>query len=348
MMTIHESQPSAVRGKSQGTMLAMIQERYGEAESVLRLASIAIPEPGVDEVLVRVHAAGVDRGVWHLTAGLPYPVRLAGYGIRRPKHAVPGMDLAGTVESVGSAVTRFRVGDTVFGQGDGTFAQYSVAKAARLAPMPRGLSAIQAAATPISASTALQAVRDQAKVSAGENVLVIGASGGVGHFATQLAIASGATVTAICGTAKADFVASLGADHVLAHETTTIADAARISGRPFDSIIDTGGHASLHVLRNALTPNGRLVIVGSETGGRLLGGTDRQLRAMALSPFVGQKLGSFVSGVNAADLLALSEFLETGKLVPAVDRTFELDEASAALRYLLDGKARGKVVVTIP
>ena len=328
---------------SSGRMRAVVQDAYGEAD-VLRLAEIDRPGIGDDEVLVRVHAAGIDQGAWHLMAGLPYPVRLAGYGVRAPKTPVRGREVAGRVEAVGPAVTSFRAGDDVFGVAEGSFAEYAPAAAAKLAPKPASLGFQQAAALPISGVTALQAVREHGRVKAGDRVLVIGASGGVGSFAVQIAKAYGAEVTGVCSTAKVDLVRSLGADHVVDY---LLGDDLGAGERRYDVIVDTGGNRPLRVLRRALTPTGTLVLVGAETGGRWLGGVQRQLRAMLLSPFVGQRLGSFISSENAADLVALSELVESGAVTPVVDRTFPLAETSAAIRHLRAGRARGKVVVEV-
>jgi NADPH:quinone reductase-like Zn-dependent oxidoreductase len=335
---------SSVTGDRQ-TMTAVVQERYGAApEDVLRLAEIDRPAIGDNEVLVRVRAASVDRGTWHLMAGLPYPARLA-FGLRRPNFANPGRTFAGTVESVGSSVTGFRPGEDVFGipGGNGSFAQYVVAQPGKLARKPANLSFEQAAAVPISGLTALQAVRDQARVQAGQKVLVIGASGGVGSFAVQIAKAFGAHVTGVASTAKVDLVRALGADEVLDYTREDVADGQH----RYDVVLDIGGNRPLAQLRRALTPRGRLVIVGGETGGRLLDGFQRQLRAALLSPFVGQRLGFFVASEKADDLRALGELIEAGAVTPAVDRSYPLAETSAAIRHLLDGHARGKVVVTV-
>ncbi len=294
-------------------------------------------------MLVRVHAAGVDRGVWHVMAGLPYPIRLAGFGLRAPKNPVPGMDVAGVVEAVGSGVTRFQPGDEVFGVGTATFAEYARAPEAKLAPKPANLSFEQAAAVGISGTTALQALRDHAQVKAGQAVLIIGASGGVGTYAVQLAKVFGAEVTAVCSTAKVEMVRSLGADHVLDYTREDFATR----GLRYDVILDIGGNASLARLRQALTPEGTLVIAGGETSGRWLGGTDRQLRALVLSRFIGQTLKTFVAKENHEDLLVLKELIEAGKLTPQIDRSFPLAEAPQAIDYLIAGRARGKVVITV-
>jgi NADPH:quinone reductase-like Zn-dependent oxidoreductase len=325
-------------------MTAIVQDRYCSApEDLFRVAQLHRPTIADDEVLVRVRAASVDRGTWHIMSGLPYPIRLAGFGLRRPKYANPGRNLAGTIEAVGADVTGFAPGDEVFGMATSTFAEFATAHPAKLARKPANLSFDQAAAVPVSWVTALQAVRDHGKVEAGEKVLIIGASGGVGSFAVQLAKAFGAEVTGAASTAKVDMVRALGADHVLDYSREDFADG----GPCFDVILDLGGNAPLSQLRRALTPHGRLVIVGGETDGRLLGGSDRQIRAKLLSPFIRQQLGTFIASENAADLTALSELIEAGRLAPAIDRTYPLAEAAAAIRHLLDGQAHGKLVVSV-
>ncbi len=325
------------------TMKAIVQDEYGEAGDVLRLEKVDKPEIGDDEVSVRVQAAGVDRGVWHLMAGLPYPVRVAGYGLRAPKTGVRGREVAGRVEAVGKDVTTLQPGDEVFGIADGSFAEYACAREDQLAPRPEGLTVEQAASVPVSATTALQALRDHGRVQPGQKVLIIGASGGVGTFAVQIAKALGAQVTGVCSTTKVDLVRSIGADHVIDYTRDDITD----QGQRYDVILDTGGNRSLSQLRRALTPRGTLVIVGGETGGRWLGGADRQLRALMLSPFVGQKLGTFIASENKEDLLVLKELIESGQVTPAIDRTYPLSEVPAAIRYMQEGHARGKVVITV-
>jgi NADPH:quinone reductase-like Zn-dependent oxidoreductase len=337
--------PAAPRATADGpTMTAVVQDRYGsDPHDALRLAEIDKPTVAADQVLVRVRAASVDRGTWHIMAGLPYPIRLAGFGLRRPKYANPGRNLAGTVEAIGAGVTTFAPGDEVFGTATGTFAEYAVAEPGQLASKPANLTFDQAAAVPVSGSTALQAVRDHAHVQAGDKVLILGASGGVGSFAVQIAKAFGAEVTGVAGPAQQDMVRSLGADHVLDHTREDFADG----GPRFDVILDIGGNSGLTRLRRALTPRGRLVIVGGETDGRLLGGSGRQIRATLLSPFVSQTLGTFIATENAGDLTALSELIETGTVTPAIDRTYPLAETATAIRHLMDGQARGKLVVSL-
>jgi NADPH:quinone reductase-like Zn-dependent oxidoreductase len=325
-------------------MQSVVQDRYGSApEGVLRMAEIDRPTVGDDEVLVRVHAASVDRGTWHIMAGLPYPIRLAGFGLRRPKYANPGRNLAGTVEAVGGGATGFRPGDEVFGMATSTFAQYAAARADKLAVKPANLTFEEAAAVPVSGCTALQAVRDHGRVQAGDRVLIVGASGGVGTFAVQIAKAFGAVVTGVCSTSKVDLVHALGADHVIDYSRADFADA----GQRYDAILDTGGNAPLSSLRRALAPRGRLVIVGGETTGRLLGGSGRQIRAQLLSPFLSQDLGTFIASEKAADLLVLRRLIEAGHVAPVIDRSYPLADAAAAIRHLLSGRTRGKVVVSV-
>nr|WP_079102250.1 NAD(P)-dependent alcohol dehydrogenase [Streptomyces sp. TP-A0356] len=325
-------------------MTSIVQDRYGSApEDVLRLTEIVTPAIARDEVLVKVHAASVDRGTWHLMAGLPYPIRLAGFGLRRPKNPNPGRSLAGTVEAVGADATGVKPGDEVFGICDSAFAEYACVRTDKLSLKPANLSFGQAAAVPISGLTALQAVRDHGQVRSGQRVLIVGASGGVGSFAVQIAKAYGAEVAAVCSTSKIDMVRAIGADHVIDYALTDFANGRN----RYDVILDIGGNRRLSDLRRALTPRGRLVIVGGETDGRWLGGVDRQLRAHLLSPFIGQKLGTFISSENAEDLAAVRELIESGKVAPVIDRTYPLSEVAAAIRYMLDGRTSGKLVITI-
>ncbi len=323
-------------------MKAIIHETYGSAD-VLQLKDVDRPEIADDEVLVRVRAAGVDRGTWHVMTGLPYPIRLAGYGLRAPKNPVLGMDLAGVVEAVGSGVSRFGPGDEVFGMGKGSYAEYAAALEGKLAPKPANLNFEQAAVIAASGLPALQGLRDHGKLRAGQSVLITGASGGVGTYAVQLAKAFGAQVSAVCSTAKVDMVRSIGADRVIDY---THEDFAQDEQR-YDLILDLGGNASLSRLRRALAPQGTLVIGGGETGGRWLGGTDRQIRAILLSRFVSQKLGTFISRENHEDMIVLKELIEAGKVTPVVDRSYPLSEVPEAIRYLEQGKAKGKVVIAV-
>jgi NADPH:quinone reductase-like Zn-dependent oxidoreductase len=321
---------------------AIVRETYGSPE-VLELRDIDIPEYADEEVLVHVHAAGVGRDVWHIMTGLPYPIRLAGYGFRAPKNPVIGSDMAGVVEAVGKNVTRFQPGDEVFGIGKGSYAEYVCAREDKLAPKPTNLTFEQAAVVAIMGSTALQALRDHGKVRPGQEVLLIGASGGVGTYAVQIAKAFGANVTGVCSTTKVEMVRSIGADHVIDYTREDFAEG----DQRYDLILDIGGNSTLSRLRRALASRGTLVIVGGEGGGRWLGGTDRQLRAMLLSPFVGQKLGTFVNKENHEDMLVLKELIESGKITPVIDRTYPLSEVPEAIRYLEGGHARGKVVISV-
>ena len=324
-------------------MKAIVQDTYGQADEVLRLEEIGRPEIDADEVRVRVHAAGVDRGVWHLMAGLPYPVRLAGYGVRAPKNRVRGTDVAGVVEAVGVDVTSVAPGDEVFGFAQGSFADFAIAPADKLAPKPKNLSFVQAAAVPVSAVTALQAVRDHGKIQAGQQVLILGASGGVGSYAVQIATAFGAEVTGVCSTGKVDLVKSLGAEHVIDYTRGDLPS----DDTTYDVILDIGGNRALRTLRRLLRTDGRLVIVGGETDGKWLGGSDRQMRGLMLTPFVSQTLRTFVCSENREDLVVLTDLIESGKVIPAVDRTFSLDQTPAAIAYVTEGRARGKVVIDV-
>jgi NADPH:quinone reductase-like Zn-dependent oxidoreductase len=324
------------------TMEAVVQDAYGTVD-VLRRARIDRPEIADDEVLVHVHAAGLDRGTWHMMAGRPYLMRIIGFGFRRPKNRVPGIDVAGTVAAVGSDVTRFAVGDEVYGNAKGSFAEYAAAPGEKLASKPANLTFEQAAVVPVSGSTALQAL-DAGKVEAGQHVLVLGASGGVGSYAVQLAKAFGAEVTGVSSTAKLDLVRSLGADHVLDYTQDDFAD----SEHHYDLILDIGGNPSLSRLRRALTPNGTAVIVGGEEGGNVTGGFGRSLRAPFVSMFVGQRLAMLASKEDGSFFDRLTPFIEAGQVVPTIDRTYSLDDVSDAMRHLMDGNVRGKVAITIP
>ena len=322
------------------TMRAIVQPAYGSSD-VLARRKVERPEPRDDEVLVRVHAAGVGPDVWHLMAGEPYMVRLVA-GLRKPRRPVPGWDGAGRVESVGAKVTRFAPGDEVFGSCDGSFAEYARAKESKLAPKPASITFEQAAAVPVSGVTALQALRDKGRMRKGQRVLVIGASGGVGTFAVQLASAFGAEVVGVCGPAGAELVRSLGAADVIDYTREEITD--RPGG--YDIIVDCAGNRPVPLLRRVLAPRGVLVIVGGEGAGRWTG-MGRQVRAAARSLIVRQRLGTFMAVTRDADLLTLKELAEQGKVTPVVDRTFPFAEAAAAVRHLREGHPQGKVVLTI-
>jgi NADPH:quinone reductase-like Zn-dependent oxidoreductase len=325
-------------------MRAVVQDGYGPA-GVLGLRDIDRPSIGAREVLVRVRAAGVDPGVWHLMTGEPYLLRAMGFGLRKPKVAVRGRDVAGVVEAAGAGVTGLGAGDEVYGTcRSGSFAEYAAAPQNRLAAKPANISFEQAAVVPISGVTALQGVRDCGRVQRGQQVMVIGAAGGVGSFAVQIAKASGATVTGVCGPSKAGLVRSLGAADVIDYTRDEIdCRAAR-----YDVVIDTAGNRRLSLLRRAMTPRGTLVLVGGEHGGgRVLGGFDRQLRAPLVSMFTGQRLRGLVAKEGAGDLAALTRLIESGAVTPVTDRTYALAGAADAIRYLAGGHAAGKVVITV-
>ncbi|HEY2577747.1 MAG TPA: NAD(P)-dependent alcohol dehydrogenase [Streptosporangiaceae bacterium] len=322
------------------TMQAIVQDAYGAA-GVWRVEEITQPQIAANEVLVQVRAAGMDRGVWHVMTGLPYLARLA-FGFRKPKSPVPGFDLAGTVVATGAAVTRFTAGDPVFGIGRGSFAEYAAARESKLARKPANLTFEQAAAVPVSGLTALRGLLDVGHLQAGQHVLIIGASGGVGTFAVQIAKASGADVTGVSSTAKTDLVRSLGADHVLDYTRDDFADGSR----RYDLILDTGGNSPLSRLRRALAPGGRLVIVGGEGAGNLTG-MGRPVRALAVSPFVSQRLTMLVPKEHYADLERLTELIEAGAIAPSIDRAYPLHQAPEAMRHLEAGHARGKLVIAV-
>jgi NADPH:quinone reductase-like Zn-dependent oxidoreductase len=264
-------------------------------------------------------------------------------GLRAPKVRVRGQDVAGRVEAVGKDVTRFRPGDDVFGTCDGAFAEFATARVNKVAPKPANLTFEQAATVPTTGSTALQALRDVARVRAGQSVLIIGAAGGVGSFAVQIAKAFGGGVTGVCSTEQMELVRSIGADDVIDYTRDDFAE----TGRRWDLILDIAGARSVSHLRRALAPRGTLVIVGGEGGGRWFGGIDRQLRAHMLSPFVSQKLGTFVSNPKGEDLVVLKELIEAGKVTPVIGQTYPLSEVAEAFRRLEKGHARGKVVITV-
>src|SRR5919197_2484119 len=329
-------------------MKAIVQDRYGAPE-VLQFKEVEKPAAGPHDLLVRVHAAAVNARDWHIMRGDPYIVRVMSpslFGWSGPKMKIRGCDFAGRVEAVGSAVMRFRPGDEVYGDigaPDGAFAEYLSAPEDLAELKPGNVSFEQAAAVPVAGNTALMGLRDAARLQAGQHILINGSSGGVGTFAVQIAKVFGAEVTGVCSTAKLDAVRALGADHLVDYTTDDFAAGEH----RYDVILDIGGNRRLSHLRRALTRRGRLVIVGGETDGRWLGGVDRQVRALLLSPFVSQKLGTFVASENAKDLMTLRELIDSGQLAPAIDRSYPLSEVAAAIRYLLDGRARGKLVITV-
>jgi NADPH:quinone reductase-like Zn-dependent oxidoreductase len=325
---------------AEGTMRAIVQDTYGSAD-VLRLARIARPEIGDSEVLIRVHAASVHIGDWHVMTGLPYLLRVVGFGFRAPKARVRGMDVAGTVEAVGQNVTQFELGDEVFGTCAGSFAEQATARVDTLARKPANLSFEQAAAVPTSGVAALQALRDAGGITSGQQVLIVGASGGVGLFAVQIAKSFGAEVTGVCSTAKVHLVRSVGADHVLDYAEEDFTQ----SGQQYDLILVMGGNRSLSQLKRALRPGGTLVPVGTEGGNRWVGGK-AWIQAMLLSRLV-RHLRPLTSEPNQPDLQFLAELIEAGKITPVIDKTLPLSEVPDAIRYLHKGNARGKVVITV-
>lgn len=334
--------PPTDSGDKPGSMRAIVQDTYGSADS-LRLAEIDRPTIAVNEVLVRVAAAGMDRGTWHSMAGKPYLMRIMGFGFRGPRNRVLGLDVAGTVVAVGSDVTRFRPGDEVFGMSRGSFADYAAVREDKLAHKPPNLTFEQAAAVPISGGTAIQGLRDSGHLQEGQRALIIGASGGVGTYAVQIAKALGAEVTGVCSTSKVDLVRSIGADHVIDYTTTDYLDGSL----RFDLILDIGGNNSLSRLRRALTRRGTLVIVGGEEGGNVTGGFGRQLRALVVSAFVSQRLTMLASKERHTDLEALRPLLESGEVVPVVGGSYSLIDVPDAMGHLEAGLARGKIVITI-
>jgi NADPH:quinone reductase-like Zn-dependent oxidoreductase len=322
-------------------MRAIVQDSYGSADE-LRTAQIDRPEIAENEVLLRVRAAGLDRGTWHLMTGKPYLMRLIGFGFRRPKNRIPGIDVAGTVVAIGSAVTRFAVGDEVFGMSRGSFAEYAAASEDKLAHKPVDVSFEHAAVISISGGTALQAL-EAGRLQAGQRVLVIGASGGVGSFAVQLAKAAGAEVTGVCSTDKLDLVTGLGADQVVDYTREDFADGRH----HYDLIIDIAGNSSLTRLRRALTPTGTAVIVGGESKGNLTGGIERQLRAVLLTPFIGQRLVGLASNERGSHSEVLAGHVTAGTVTPSIDRTYPLDQVPAAMRHLEAGTVKGKIAITL-
>jgi NADPH:quinone reductase-like Zn-dependent oxidoreductase len=326
----------------EGLMQAIVQTGYGTDE-VLHLDQVARPQVTANEVLVEVMAAGLDRGTWHMMAGRPYLMRVIGFGFRRPKNPVPGIDVSGVVAAVGSSVTRFRIGDEVFGISKGSYAQYAAAREDKLALKPKNLTFEQAAVVPVSAMTALQGLTDVGHLQAGQRVLVIGASGGVGSYAVQIAKAMGAVVTGVASTAKLDLVRSLGADHVVDYTREDYADGTQA----YDLVLDIGGNPPLSRLRRTLVPGGTAVIVGGEQGGNITGGFGRSLRAPLVSIFVKQRLAMLTNKERGSDLERLTPMLEAGTVKPSIDRSYPLAQVPAAMQHLVAGQVRGKVAITV-
>ena len=323
------------------TMRAIVYKSYGSPD-VLQCQEVEKPTAGDDQVLVKVRAASVNPLDWHYMRGTPYLVRM-GTGLRRPKDARLGVDVAGQVETVGRNVTQFRPGDEVFGVARGAFAEYVSASETKLALKPANLSFEQAASVPIAAFTALQGLRDKGRIQSGQKVLINGAAGGVGTFAVQIAKAFGAEVTGVCSTRNVEMVRSIGADHVIDY---TRGDFTR-SGPSYDLILDSVGNHSLSDLRRVLTPEGTLVLVGGPDKGRWLGPLADVLEAVVLSRFVSQKILPFLAHSSKDDLIVMKELLETGKVTPVIDRSYSLRDVPEAIRYLEEGHARGKVVIAV-
>ena len=321
-------------------MKAITQDKYGSAD-VLRLGDIERPTPSEREVLVRVQAAGIARGVLHVMTGEPYLMRLVGFGLLKPKNPVPGQDVAGTVTATGDGVTRFKIGDEVFGIAKGSFAEYAVAREDKLTHKPENLSFEQAAAVPISGLTALGAL-DAAGVTVGSNVLIVGASGGVGTYAVQIAVALGATVTGVASGSKADLVTALGARHVIDYTRDDFADGSHT----YDAVVDTGGMTPVSRLRKALEPKGTLVIVGGESGSTWSPGMGRQLKAAVMSPIVSQRLTSILNKEHYSGLDRLARLAATGDVAPCIERSYSLAEVPDAVRRLEAGNVRGQIVIT--
>ena len=322
-------------------MQATVQDRYGSV-AVLETRDIDKPAIGAGEVLVRVRAAGVNPADWAIMSGLPYIARPV-YGLRRPKHIVRGTDVAGTVEAIGTEVTRFKPGDEVFGWCVGSYAEFAAASEDALALKPANLTFEQAAAVPMAGFVALQALRDHGKVRAGQKVLVNGASGGIGTFAVQIAKSLGAEVTGVCSTRNVDMVRSIGADHVVDY---TKEDFTR-SGKQYDFILDNVANHSLTDLRHALTPTGTLIPNGGGFDHRWMASGGRIVRAAVLFRFGGQKLGNFLMSANQQDLIVLKELIEAGKVTPVMDRTYPLSQTAEAIDHVGRGHARGKVAITV-
>jgi NADPH:quinone reductase-like Zn-dependent oxidoreductase len=320
-------------------MKAIVQSQYGEAD-VLSVATLERPQPKEDEVLVRVKAAGIDYGVWHLMSGKPYIMRL-GTGLFAPRERQLGMDVSGVIEAVGAAVTRFKVGDEVFGAARRTFAEFTCAREDELVLKPSTVSFEEAAAAPVSGVTALMALR-AAGVKPGQRLCILGAGGGVGSWAVQLAARHfGAMVTGVCSTSKVDFVRSLGAQHVLDYTR----EALPADGR-FDAIVDLAGSRALGTLRKSLAPNGTLVLAGGE-GDHWFGGMGRSLRAALWSLFSKQKMKMLLALVKPEPLQTIASILQQGAIKPAVDRTFSLEQAAEGLRALTSKAVKGKLVLSV-
>jgi NADPH:quinone reductase-like Zn-dependent oxidoreductase len=337
-----QSDRTATTPDDPGVMRAVVQRRYGNS-SVLEVAEVERPAVAADEVLIEVRAAAIDRGTEHLMTGRPWLIRLAGFGLLRPKQPVIGLDVAGVVRQVGAEVTRFSVGDEVFGIASGSVAQFAAAKEKKLSLKPANITFEQAAASTVSGITALQALTDVGELEAGQRVLVIGASGGVGTFAVQLARSLGGVVDGVAGAKNRELVRSLGAEAVYDYRTTDVADIEQ----RYDLIIDIGGRNPVRKLRRLLTDSGTLVLVGGENGNRVTGGVGRQIRAAAVSPFVAHRLVMMISAEDHSLIDRLATHLAANAVTPAISGRFKLDEAIDAMAQLERGQAGGKLVIEV-
>lgn len=320
-------------------MKAIVQESYGPSD-VLKLADVDTPVVGDGDVLVRARAASLQAGDLHFMRGLPYILRVMGFGLLRPKNRVAGFDVAGTVEAVGGNVATLSPGDEVFGWCNGAFAEHACAAEGNFAPKPANLTFEQAAAVPGSATAALQGLRDGGGIQPEQKVLVNGASGGVGTFAVQIAASYGAEVTGVCSTANLEMIRAIGADHVVDYTKHDFTQGVQ----RYDLIVDIAADHAVSEFRRALTPDGTLVLIG-DTGGRWVGGLPRLLGALALSPFVSQSLRPFVAKGKNEDLVHLKDLVEAGKVTPVIDGVYPLSAVPEAVRHLEDGHPRGKIVV---
>jgi NADPH:quinone reductase-like Zn-dependent oxidoreductase len=323
-------------------MRAIVQRAYGSADQ-LELRTVECPSVGPKDVWIEVHAAGLDRGTWHLMTGNPWLLRILGFGLTKPRQPIPGRDVAGRVVAVGPAVTRFAPGDAVFGIADGSFAEFTVASEDKLAHKPANASFEHAAVAAVSGITALQALTDVGGLQPHQHVLIVGASGGVGTFAVQLAKALGGKVTGVASTGKLALVRALGADHVIDYKTHRFTDG----DVRYDLIVDIGGRTSVARLRRILTARGTLVLVGGEGGNRITGGIGRQVWASVLSLFVRQRLTMFVNREHHAAIERLGKFIESGAVTPSIGQRFGLDEVATAIRQMEAGTVRGKSAIVI-
>lgn len=344
--TTHTTTQAVDSGSASGNtgpnMRAIAQHAYGSSEQ-LKLAILPRPKIRPNQVLIEVVAAGLDRGVWHLMTGLPYLIRVMGFGFRRPKNPVPGLDVAGRVVEVGDDVTRFQPGDEVFGIANGSYAEYVAADAHKLAHKPTNLTFEEAAVAAVSGITALQAVSKMGRVREGQNVLILGASGGVGTYAVQLAKAYGARVTGVASTSKLELVRSLGASQVIDYTRDDLA----VHGSDYDVIIDIGGRNRISLLRSLLAEKGTLVMVGGEGGGSLTGGLGRQIGASLFSAFVPQRLTMFISEEHHSWMEQLAARFQADPVRPVVGARYRLEEVPEAVRQLEEGRARGKTVIVV-